>query len=217
MDFKDDEIYDLILKVLLVGDSGVGKTNIVTKYIKNEFSENTKATVGVEFCFSKLVIDGKKINAQIWDTAGQEKFRSITASFYKGAKGAFIVFDITNKESFNNVDKWVSNVTSQADKGAVMILIGNKTDLEDLRKVTLEEAQEKAKFFGMAYMETSAKSGHNLNEAFELLISGAMKKSMEGEPEDEIDMLFKQDNAKVKLGGKGENLTTNEKEGGCGC
>lgn len=215
MEIKDDDIYDFILKVLLVGDSGVGKTNIVTKYIKNEFNENSKATVGVEFCFKKLTLDDKKVNVQIWDTAGQEKFRSITASFYKGAKGAFIVFDITNKDTFENIDKWVSNVTSQADKGAAIVLIGNKTDLEDEREVTVEEAQEKAKAFNMAYMETSAKSGHNLNEAFELLIRGTLKRAMESESDDEFDFTVKNNN-KVKIKGNGQNIDTKENnKGGC--
>ncbi|MCQ2821195.1 MAG: GTP-binding protein [archaeon] len=207
----EEEIFDAIVKILLVGDSGVGKTNIVTKYIKDEFNENSKATVGVEFCFKKMTIDGKKVNAQIWDTAGQEKFRSITASYYKGAKACFVVFDITKKSTFDNVDNWISNVLSQADKGVLILLIGNKTDLEQLREVPLEAAQEKAKSFNIAYMETSAKSGFNLNEAFETLIKGAMKICMENDS-DNYNIVLQNLNAN-----KAENIDTKEESSGCFC
>ena len=104
-----EEEYDMILKIVLIGDSSVGKTNLMNKYIKNEFREDTKATVGVEFGSKVYVIENHKIKAQIWDTAGQERYRSIANTYYKGAKGAFIVYDITRKETFDSVDRWAND------------------------------------------------------------------------------------------------------------
>ena len=140
----EDENYEMMFKVVLVGDSFVGKTNIMSKYLKNEFHEDSKATVGVEFGSKQFTIEGHSVKAQIWDTAGQERYKAITSAYYKGAKGAFIVYDITRKNSFESVERWVSDVISVADKKITIILIGNKSDLEDQRQVTKEEAEEKA-------------------------------------------------------------------------
>ena len=111
----EDENYEMIFKVVLVGDSFVGKTNIMSKYIKNEFHEDSKATVGVEFGSKQFTVEGHSIKSQIWDIAGQERYKAITSAYYKGAKGAFIVYDITIKRSFDSVEKWVNDVTAVAD------------------------------------------------------------------------------------------------------
>ena len=175
----EDESYEIMVKVVLVGDSGVGKTNIMSKYLKNQFREDSKATVGVEFGSKQFSVEGHQIKAQIWDTAGQERYKAITSAYYKGAKGAFIVYDITRKNTFETVNKWVSDITAAADKKITLILIGNKNDLEDQRQVTKEMGEEKAKELGLAFMETSACSGENLDKAFQMMINEIYKKYQE--------------------------------------
>jgi len=140
-----EEDYDMIFKVVLLGDSGVGKSNILSRYLKNEFSYDTKTTVGVEFGAKSIEIEDFKIKAQIWDTAGQERYKSITNAYYKGAKGALLVYDITNKKTFENISKWVPELKNSGDKDVTIILVGNKIDLEEERQVSTEEGQKKAK------------------------------------------------------------------------
>ena len=185
----DDDSYEIMVKVVLVGDSGVGKTNIMSKYLKNQFREDSKATVGVEFGSKQFTVENHQIKAQIWDTAGQERYKAITSAYYKGAKGAFVVYDITRKNTFETVNKWVSDISAAADKKITLILIGNKNDLEDQRQVTKEMGEEKAKELGLAFMETSACSGENLDKAFQLMVNEIYKKSKEdimGEGEENI-------------------------------
>ena len=175
----EEENYEMMFKVVLVGDSFVGKTNIMSKYIKNEFHEDSKATVGVEFGSKQFTVEGHSIKAQIWDTAGQERYKAITSAYYKGAKGAFIVYDITRKQSFESVEKWVNDVTAVADKKITIILIGNKSDLEDQRQVTKEQGEEKANKLELAFLETSALSGENLDKAFDMMMNEVYKKCHE--------------------------------------
>ena len=175
----EDENYEMMFKVVLVGDSFVGKTNIMSKYLKNEFHDDSKATVGVEFGSKQFNIEGHTIKVQIWDTAGQERYKAITSAYYKGAKGAFIVYDITRKNSFESVEKWVSDVTAVADKNVTIVLIGNKSDLEDQRQVTKDQGEEKSSKLEIAFLETSAFSGENLDKAFEMMINEVYKKCHE--------------------------------------
>ena len=172
----DEENYDVLFKIVLIGDSFVGKTNIMSKYLMNEFHEDSKATVGVEFGAKKFDIEGKSVKAQIWDTAGQERYKSITSTYYKGAKGALIVYDITRKETFDSVDRWISEVLNSGDKNMTMLLIGNKCDLDNQRQVTKEQGEEKAKAFKVAFLETSASSGENLDVAFEMIMKEVYSK-----------------------------------------
>ena len=130
----------------------------------------SKATVGVEFGTKNLEIKDKKVKIQIWDTAGQERYKSITSAYYKGAKGAFIVYDITNKNTFDNIDKWVFDLKTNGDKNIEIIIIGNKSDLEDNREVLKEEGIKKAEEHKTSFIETSALNGDNINKAFEELI-----------------------------------------------
>ena len=141
---KSEDYYDLIFKTVIIGDSGVGKSNLLSRYLNDIFCDDQKATIGVEFGSKKLTIEGKTIKAQIWDTAGQERYRSITNAYYKGAKGAFIVFDITCYKSFESVDKWYRELKAEGDLNIFILLIGNKSDLDDDRKVSNEEAKLKA-------------------------------------------------------------------------
>ena len=140
----NEEDYDMIFKVVLIGDSGVGKSNLLSRYLKNEFSYDTKTTIGVEFGAKKVEIDDFKIKVQIWDTAGQERYKSITNAYYKGAKGALLLYDITKKETFVSIDKWVPELKQNGDKDVVIVLVGNKTDLEDKREISIEEGTKKA-------------------------------------------------------------------------
>ena len=170
--------YDYIFKLVLLGDSGVGKTNILSKYISKEFDKNSKATVGVEFGSKEFEIDNNIIKVQIWDTAGQERYQSITKNFYQGAKGFIFVYDITKPSSFDNIEKWIESIeTYVEDDNISKILIGNKSDLESQRNITTEKGIEKAKTLEMAFIETSALNGNNINEAFANLIKDAYKKN----------------------------------------
>jgi len=139
--------YDYIYKIVLIGDSGVGKSNILSKYLTDTFTFDSKATVGVEFGSKNLELDGNKIKMQIWDTAGQERYKSITNAYYKGAKGALLVFDLTKKQTFDSVDKWISDLKTNGDEHITIILVGNKSDLEEQRQVSSEEARVKAELY----------------------------------------------------------------------
>lgn len=142
MKFNNNEICDYIAKVVVIGDSSVGKTNILSRFSKNEFSIETKSTIGVEFLTKISEIKGKKIKLQIWDTAGQEKYKAITNSFYCNSNAALIVFDLSTAESFDRVDYWIKEVKKYTREDVILMMIGNKSDLE--KKVTFEEATEKA-------------------------------------------------------------------------
>ena len=166
----EKEPYDLLFKLILIGDSSVGKSNILLKYLKGEFDKNSKATVGVEFGTKNIMINNKKIKIQIWDTAGQERYRSITSAYYKGAKGALIVYDITRKNTFDNIDKWISDLKLNGDKNICILIVGNKSDLNEQREVDKELGKKKAEMFKTAFMETSALNGENISKAFEEVI-----------------------------------------------
>ena len=170
------ENYEFMFKVVLVGDMSVGKTNIIAKYLKNDFSEDYKTTIGVEFHSKIAKVEGHVVKAQIWDTCGQERFKSITDSYYRGAKGAFVVYDITRKNTFESVDSWISALRSAADKNLNIIIIGNKSDLEDQRQVETEQGEEKAQNNEAAFMETSAYSGDNIDKAFDNMITDVYNK-----------------------------------------
>ena len=171
-----EEEYEMMLKIILIGDSAVGKTNIMSKYLKNTFLEESKATVGVEFGSKIFTIEGHNVKAQIWDTAGQEKYKAITGAYYKGCKGAFVVYDITRKDTFISVERWVHDLKTAGDQKLTVILIGNKSDLENQREILKEQGEEKAKSFGCAFLETSALSGNNIEKAFEMMIKEIFNK-----------------------------------------
>ncbi len=181
----DDESYDLIFKLILIGDTGVGKSNILSRYINNEFSLATQPTVGVEFGSKIIKKDDKSIKLQIWDTAGQERYKSITNAYYKGSKGAFIVYDISRKTTFENVDKWIGELKDNASEDVHIMIVGNKSDLEDKREVNTEEVAKKAEQYKIAFCETSALKGKNIEFAFESLVN-EITKNVENERKTEI-------------------------------
>ena len=161
---------DYKLKVVIVGDSGVGKSKLIKRFTTNEFLANSKATVGVEFLSKSYKINDKIFKIEMWDTAGQERYKSITSAYYKGAKGALVVYDTTSAQSFENVDKWYNEIKEKTGKDIKLILIGNKIDLAEQKVVNTDEALAKAKTWGIPLMETSAKSAVNVKEAFHDLL-----------------------------------------------
>ena len=200
--------YDMIFKIVLIGDTSVGKTNILSKYLKGEFDPKSKSTVGVEFGVKNFKIENNIVKVQIWDTAGEERYRSITNAYYKGAKGSLLVYDITNKKSFENVEKWISDLKANADEDISMILLGNKTDLEDKRVVTTEEGKNKAEFYNLTFMETSALNGNNIQEAFNELIMDVYKRNHELlENQAKVEII--RDKKTIELD-KGEDNNTDE-------
>ncbi|KAK9286837.1 hypothetical protein L1049_015242 [Liquidambar formosana] len=138
---RPDEEYDYLFKVVLIGDSGVGKSNLLSRFTRNEFCLESKSTIGVEFATRTFQVEGRTVKAQIWDTAGQERYRAITSAYYRGALGALLVYDVTKPTTFENVSRWLKELGDHADSNIVIMLIGNKTDLKHLRAVATEDAQ----------------------------------------------------------------------------
>ena len=161
---------DYKFKIVIVGDSGVGKTNLVKRFIQNTFSSNTLATVGVEFFSNTYYINDKLIKIEMWDTAGQERYKSITSAYYKGAMGALLVYDVTNQATFNNIERWYNEIRDFSSKDIQIIMIGNKTDLKDNIVITTEMSQNKAADLEIPVVETSALNASNVKVAFHLLI-----------------------------------------------
>ena len=163
---EDSEGYEQLYKIIIIGNSGVGKSNILGRYLNDEFQQDTKSTVGVEFGSKKFKIGNSSIKLQIWDTAGQERYRSITSAYYKGSKGCFIVYDITSQQSFDDVEKWYEEISKITEKNISIILVGNKCDLESERKVTIEMGEEKAKNLNCPFYETSALNNTHIDTVF---------------------------------------------------
>eukprot|EP00727_Mastigamoeba_balamuthi_P014066 m51a1_g9282 putative ras gtpase (215) ;mRNA; r:126973-127753 len=161
--------YDVLLKLVVIGDSGVGKSNLLSRFSRNEFMPDGKTTVGVEIATRTLEIDDAVIMAQVWDTAGQERFRAITSAYYRGSHGALLVYSVTSRQSFQNVDVWLREIRVNAP-GAVVMLVGNKSDLRQLREVTTEEGRGLAEKNGLLFIETSALDSSNVNLSFENLL-----------------------------------------------
>ncbi|OIT06700.1 ras-related protein RABA2a [Nicotiana tabacum] len=168
---RPDEEYDYLFKIVLIGDSGVGKSNLLSRFTRNEFCLESKSTIGVEFATRTLQVEGRIIKSQIWDTAGQERYRAITSAYYRGALGALLVYDVTKPMSFENVSRWLKELRDHADSNIVIMLIGNKTDLKHLRAVPTEDAQGYAEREGLSFIETSALEATNVEKAFQMNLS----------------------------------------------
>ncbi|RZC62632.1 hypothetical protein C5167_024374 [Papaver somniferum] len=171
-----DEEYDYLFKVVLIGDSGVGKSNLLSRFTRNEFCLESKSTIGVEFATRTLQVEGKTIKAQVWDTAGQERYRAITSAYYRGALGAILVYDTTKPTTFENVTRWLKELREHADSNIVIMLIGNKTDLKHLRAVATEDAQSFAEKEGLSFIETSALEAINVEKAFQNILGEVYRK-----------------------------------------
>jgi Ras-related protein Rab-11A/Ras-related protein Rab-11B len=161
-----DAEYDYLFKVVLIGDSGVGKSNLLSRFTRNEFSLDSKSTIGVEFATKSIQAEGKTIKAQIWDTAGQERYRAITSAYYRGAVGALLVYDMTKHGTFENVDRWLRELRDHAEANIVVMLVGNKSDLKTQRAVETQEAMAFAEQHNLAFIETSALDASGVDVAF---------------------------------------------------
>ena len=188
---KGSEDYEFIFKVLLLGNSNVGKSSLFLRFVDDIFD-----------------IDEKKIKMQIWDTAGQERFKNIIASYYRGAHGILLIYDVTDKDSFKNLSNWLIEIEKNASKNVLKVLIGNKSDLEDKRVVTYNQGKEFADTYGLKFIETSAKKNLNVNEAFETLGRELMAAS------DDKRITKQKQNKKVTVS-NAQDLTPEQKKGCC--
>ncbi|CAI9089160.1 OLC1v1023671C1 [Oldenlandia corymbosa var. corymbosa] len=164
--YRAEDEYDYLFKLVLIGDSGVGKSNLLSRFTRNEFNLESKSTIGVEFATRSLNIDTKVIKAQIWDTAGQERYRAITSAYYRGAVGALLVYDVTRRATFENVERWLRELRDHTDPNIVVMLIGNKSDLRHLVAVPTEDGKALAERESLYFMETSALEATNVENAF---------------------------------------------------
>ncbi|XP_039705669.1 ras-related protein Rab-13 isoform X2 [Pteropus medius] len=156
--------YDHLFKLLLIGDSGVGKTCLIIRFAEDNFNNTYISTIGIDFKIRTVDIEGKKIKLQVWDTAGQERFKTITTAYYRGAMGIILVYDITDEKSFENIQNWMKSIKENASAGVERLLLGNKSDMEAKRKVPREQADKLAREHGIRFFETSAKSSMNVDE-----------------------------------------------------
>lgn len=189
-----EDQYDFIWKVVLVGDSGVGKTNLLSRFTRNEFNAESKTTIGVEFATRNVQIRGKTVRAQIWDTAGQERYRAITSVYYRGAVGALVLYDITKPATFENLDKWISELKEHADPCVCIMIVGNKTDLRSQRVVSTEDGRLLAEKYRYSFIETSALDASNVGEAFNNLLVDIFNIQTEADKSDSTSRIVPQEN-----------------------
>ncbi|KAL3651522.1 Ras-related protein rabd1 [Castilleja foliolosa] len=173
--------YDYLFKLLLIGDSSVGKSCLLLRFADDSYVDSYISTIGVDFKIRTVELDGKTIKLQIWDTAGQERFRTITSSYYRGAHGIIIVYDVTEMESFNNVKQWLSEIDRYASSSVCKLLVGNKCDLVDSKVVDTQTGKALADELGIPFLETSAKDSINVEQAF-LTMAGEIKKKSGNQP-----------------------------------
>jgi len=172
----DSDKIDYMIKLLVIGDSGTGKTCLIRKFSENNFTPEFVSTMGIDFRTRDIDVNGKKVRFQIWDTAGQERFRTITASYYRGAKGILMLYDISNARSFDNIRSWIREAESRAEDSAEKMIVGSKCDLIDQRDVSREKAKELANEVGIDCMETSALDGTNVELIFTLMANKIIQK-----------------------------------------
>ncbi|CAK9206981.1 unnamed protein product [Sphagnum troendelagicum] len=173
--------YDYLFKLLLIGDSGVGKSCLLLRFADDSYLESYISTIGVDFKIRTVELDGKTIKLQIWDTAGQERFRTITSSYYRGAHGIIVVYDVTDQESFNNVKQWLNEIDRYASESVNKLLVGNKSDLATKKVVDYQTAKAFADEIGIPFLETSAKNAINVEQAF-MTMAAEIKNRMASQP-----------------------------------
>jgi len=175
--------YDFLIKLLLIGDSGVGKSCLLLRFCDDAWTPSFITTIGIDFKIRTIELDGKRIKLQIWDTAGQERFRTITTAYYRGAMGILLIYDVTDEKSFNNIRTWHANIEQHASDGVNKIIIGNKSDWQDKRQITPEEGRALADEFGIRFMETSAKVNEGVEEAFFTLARDIKTRLIDSNPD----------------------------------
>ncbi|KAK6471458.1 ras-related protein Rab-11A [Huso huso] len=189
MSNREDE-YDYLFKIVLIGDSGVGKTNLLSRFTRNEFNLESKSTIGVEFATRSINVEGKTVKAQIWDTAGQERYRAITSAYYRGAVGALLVYDIAKHLTYENGERWLKELRDHADSNIVIMLVGNKSDLRHLRAVPTDEARAFSEKNGLSFIETSALDSSNVELAFQTSLTEIYRivsqRQMSGRPDSDF-------------------------------
>lgn len=173
--------YDYLFKLLLIGDSGVGKSCLLLRFADDTYTESYISTIGVDFKIRTVELEGKTIKLQIWDTAGQERFRTITSSYYRGAHGIIVVYDVTDPESFSNVKQWLHEIDRYANENVNKLLVGNKSDLADKKEVDYQTAKAYADELNIPFLETSAKNATNVEQAF-MTMAAEIKKRMASQP-----------------------------------
>eukprot|EP00918_Siedleckia_nematoides_P007163 GHVU01015580.1.p1 GENE.GHVU01015580.1~~GHVU01015580.1.p1 ORF type:complete len:210 (+),score=43.19 GHVU01015580.1:316-945(+) len=190
---------DYLFKLVLIGDSGVGKSCILLRFADDAFTDTYITTIGVDFRFRTIDVDNKVTKLQIWDTAGQERFRTITSAYYRGADGIIVVYDVSDRESFNHVNEWLCEIDKYASPEATRVLIGNKSDLSAERAVTTQEAMTKAQELGIGFAECSAKSSQNVEDAFLMVarklilakhesLRSAREQGVDGDQQDRVQL-----------------------------
>jgi small GTP-binding protein len=200
------------LKLLSLGETGVGKTSIISMYAENSFFANQEATIGIDFKTKNLKYKNKQFKILIWDTAGQERFRKITNQYYNNADGIFLVYDITQNNTFEQISYWINEINNKIDKNKIgIILIGNKIDINEKRQVTIEQAQKIAECFNIPYIETSASKGENIDECFNLLIEEILKKKGINETINELNNENKEKDEKINLNNDNNLINKNNK------
>ena len=204
----NDQDYEFIFKVLLLGNSNVGKSSLFLRFVDDIWNDTFVPTIGVDFKIKTFEIDSKKIKMQIWDTAGQERFKNIIASYYRGAHGILLLYDVTDKDSFKTLSNWLIEIEKNASKNVLRLLIGNKCDLEEKRVISFNQGKEFADTYGLKFIETSAKKNLNVNEAFETLGRELMNASSDKK-------IVKQNNNKKISVAKAQDLNINTKKEGC--
>lgn len=167
---KKTEKYDFMAKVIIIGDSGIGKTVLITRFCESTFKESYVATIGVDFKIKTMTIGNRRYKLQIWDTAGQERFKNITQTYYKGAAGIILTYSIIDRTSFENIDRWIAQIETNAPADVSKILIATKSDLNYERQVTPEEGETLARRHNIPFIEVSAKTGIKVKEGFEMLV-----------------------------------------------
>ena len=205
--------FDYLLKYIIIGDAAVGKSNLLLRYVHGEFKSEYQVTIGVEFGAKNILIKDELYRIQIWDTAGQENFRSITRAYYKNSVCALVVYDITNRDSFNNIANWVEDCKNQSPKTIFMVLVGNKSDLSDKRVISIDEGRELAEKYNMIFFETSAKTGDNVDLIFFKSAEEIAKKIDQGYYDLENDCGIKQginQSRQIQIGDNANHKSKNE-------
>jgi len=206
---RSNNQYDFLMKLLVIGDSGVGKSCLLLRFAEDCFTPNFITTIGIDFKIKTVEMDGKRIRLQIWDTAGQERFRTITTAYYKGAMGILLVYDVTDEQSFQHVGMWMKNIQTHAQENVNTLLVGNKCDMTSDKVVETAQGQALAKEYSVKFYEASAKTNQNVNECFMALAADVKARLMDG----------KSDKTDDKDGGRGISLKSGDDKpkdsGGC--